>query len=134
MADEGVERPGQVRLPGWYPAGATPNEQMHWDGQHWTSAGAGSTRPGSTCRWTPARAPGGSRRPRAPPGHRWSTTTVVLLVLALAGLGGVIFAVVSGVDSADHPVDVSDHRCHVQACVHVDPDVRLESSKDRLRR
>ncbi len=105
MADEG-DRAGR---PGWYPAGATPNEQVHWDGQRWTARR----------RWVhsawldvPMEASAGESPGRVQPtsstqGHRRSTTAVVLLVVALAGLGAVIFAVVSGVNSAPTPKSTS---------------------------
>ena len=105
MADEG----DQSRSPGWYPAGATPNEQVHWDGQRWTARR----------RWVhsawldvPMEASAGESPGRVQPtsstqGHRRNTTAVVLLVVALAGLGAVIFAVVSGVNSAPTPKSTS---------------------------
>ncbi len=105
MPDEG----DQSRSPGWYPAGATPNEQVHWDGRRWTARR----------RWVhsawldvPMEASAGESPGRVQPtpstqGHRWSTTNVVLLVVALAGLGAVIFAVVSGVNSAPAPKSTS---------------------------
>ena len=105
MADEG----DQGRAPGWYPAGATPNEQVHWDGQRWTARR----------RWVHSAwldvpmEPGAGETPdRVQPtsstqGPRRSTTAVVLLVVALAGLGALIFAVVSGVNSAPTPRSTS---------------------------
>ena len=120
-----LTRNDQSRSPGWYPAGATPNEQVHWDGQRWTARR----------RWVhsawldvPMEAAPARPRPEQPTssteGHRWSTTSVVLLVVALAGLGGVIFALVSGVNSAPAPeVDVRDHRDDVEAGAHVDAHV-----------
>jgi len=100
VADEG----DQSRSPGWYPAGATPNEQLHWDGQRWTARR----------RWVhsawidvPMEDSGREQPTSSTDGHRWSTTTVVLLVVALAGLGGIIFALVSGVNSAPTPKSTS---------------------------
>ena len=94
MADEEVE-------PGWYPAGATPNEQLHWDGQRWTAR-----RRWVHSAWVdvPMEDPGPTPSSQE---HRWSTTTVVLLVVALAGLGAVIFAVVNSSNSAPTPKSTS---------------------------
>ena len=102
MADEEVD---QGRPPGWYPAGATPNEQVHWDGQRWTAR-----RRWVHSAWVdvPLEEPGGDRRPTSShQRQRWSTTTVVLLVVALVGLGGIIFALVSGINSAPSPKSTS---------------------------
>jgi len=76
---------------------------MHWDGQRWTAR-----RRWIHSAWVDVPMEAGESPGRVQPtsskrGHRWSTATVVLLVLALAGLGGVIFAVVSGVNSAPTP-------------------------------
>jgi len=51
--------------------------------------------------------PGRERPTPSTQGHRWSATTVVLLVVAFAGLGAVIFAVVIGVNSAPTPKSTS---------------------------
>ena len=105
MAHEG----DQSRPPGWYPAAATPNEQVHWDGQRWTTRR----------RWVhsawldvPMEAGAGESPDRvqptpSAPGHRRSPTSVVLLVVALAGLGALVFAVVKGVNSAPTPKSTS---------------------------
>ncbi len=100
MADEGVD---EGRPPGWYP-GATPNEQLQWDGQRWTAR-----RRWVHSAWVDVPLEEAARE-RPTPGtqdHRWSTTTVILLVVALAGLGAVIFAVVRGVNSAPTPKSAS---------------------------
>ena len=107
MADEEVERPDQGRLPGWYPAGATPNEQMHWDGQRWTARRRWVHSAWVDVPMEAGESPGRVQPTSSKQQHRWSTTTVVLLVLALAGLGGIIFAVVSGVNSAPTPKSTS---------------------------
>ncbi len=103
MADQGVD---EGRPPGWYP-GATPNEQLQWDGQRFTAR-----RRWVHSSWVdvPLEDPGRERRPTPGPGkqdHRWSATTVILLVVALAGLGAVIYAVASGVNSAPTPKSTS---------------------------
>ena len=100
MADEG----DQGRPPGWYP-GATPNEQLQWDGRGWTAR-----RRWVHSAWVdvPLEDPARERRPSpSRQEHRWSTTTIILLVIALAGLGAVIYAVVSGVNSAPTPKSTS---------------------------
>jgi hypothetical protein len=107
VADEEVERPDQGRPPGWYPAGATPNEQLHWDGQQWTAR-----RRWVHSAWVDVPMDAGERPSRVEPtsraqGHGWSTTTVVLLAVAVLGLGGVIFAFVSGGNSAPKPKSTS---------------------------
>jgi len=77
---------------------------VHWDGQRWTARR----------RWVhsawldvPMEDSGREQPTSSTDGHRWSTTTVVLLVVALAGLGGIIFALVSGVNSAPTPKSTS---------------------------
>jgi hypothetical protein len=107
VADEGVERPGQDRPPGWYPAGATPNEQVHWDGQQWTARRRWVHSAWVDVPMDAGESPGRMQPTSSTRGHRWSTTTVALLVIALLGLGSVIFAVVSGVNSAPTPKSTS---------------------------
>jgi len=76
---------------------------MHWDGQRWTAR-----RRWVRSAWVdlPLEADGPAGSPR---GQRrtWSGTVVVLLVLALVALGGLVFALTSGGNSAAPPKSTS---------------------------